>query len=135
MREMALRPFGKVYSARMRLSTKAVLLSGLIFPGLGHVTVKSYTRAALLVATSLGAMYFIAAVAGERAMAVVDKIYSGQVPATASSLSEMVAESSSGSDSTMTFSMIVLTICWIAGIVDSYRIGKALEQKAENDAQ
>lgn len=115
----------------MKTSTKAVLLSTLVFPGLGHLVVKSYWRAALLIVAALGAMYFVVAVATDRAMTVVDQIYSGQVPADAATITEMVANSSSGAgDSTASAAMFVLLACWLVGIVDSYRLGKSLDETA-----
>lgn len=113
----------------MKTSTKAVLLSALVFPGLGHLVVKSYWRAAFLIFASLVAMYFMVAVAAERAMTVVDQIYSGQVPADVAAISEIVANSSTGAgDSTANTALFVLFACWLIGIIDSCRLGKILDE-------
>jgi hypothetical protein len=112
----------------MKKPIKAALLSGLVFPGLGHLVVKAYWRATALIVTALAATAEIFNIAMKEALAVVDSINSGNVPTDADSLSALMAQSASGPDNTISnLCLIVLGVCWLIGIVDSYRLGKVLE--------
>jgi hypothetical protein len=50
----------------MTKSTKAALLSGLIFPGIGHIGLKQYLRGSILALVSLLAMSAMVKVAFQR---------------------------------------------------------------------
>jgi len=113
----------------MTKSTKAALLSGLIFPGIGHFVLKSYLRGSLLMLPALIAMSAIMKIAYQQAQAIVDRVVSGEIALEAGAISELVANSSNDSDSLISnISMLVFLACWLFGIVDSYRIGDRLEE-------
>ena len=113
----------------MQRSTKAALLSGLVFPGIGHVFLKKYARALILVVVSVLAVSEILSIAIHRAMTIVDSITSGQVPMDIGAISALVSNSVSPTDDAIgNISMIILSICWLIGIVDSYRIGASQEE-------
>lgn len=112
----------------MKKSSKAALLSGLILPGLGHLYLKQRVRGWTLVAASLAALTFVVDRAFEHAQSVVDQIFSGSVPLDSNAIAEAVANSTSTSDALLeNIAMIVLAACWLAGIIDSYRIGTTLD--------
>lgn len=114
----------------MKRSTKAALLSGLIFPGVGHLMLKQYLRASLLIVVALGAMSYIVDAAFGRALVVVDRIYSADIPVDAAALTDMVAESASGGEGLLeNAALLLLMACWLFGIVDSYRLGAATENE------
>jgi hypothetical protein len=113
----------------MTKSIKAALLSGLVFPGIGHLVLKQYLRASLLVLVALVAMSIMLNVAFQQAQTIVDRIVSGELPLETGAISAVVANSSNDSDSAISsISMIVFLACWLIGIIDSYRIGAALEK-------
>lgn len=113
----------------MKKSTKAALLSGLVFPGIGHMVLKQYRRGAVLAFAALIASSVIFTVALQHALAIVDRINSGDIPVDSGSIVEMVASSSNGADSTLAnISVFVLGACWLFGIVDSCRIGISQEK-------
>lgn len=110
----------------MKKSTKAALLSGLIFPGVGHLVLKQYLRGSVLVLVAFTAFSVAVDRAYQRALTVVDRILAGDVPADTGSLADMVSNSTSGADSFIdNAAMIVLVACWLIGIIDSYRLGVA----------
>jgi len=114
----------------MTKPTKAALLSGLIFPGIGHVFLKHYLRGAILMLPALVALSAIIKVAFQQAQAIVDRVVSGEVPLETVAISKLVAESPNDSDSLMSsISVFVFVACWLIGIIDSYRIGAALEKQ------
>lgn len=110
----------------MKKSLKAALLSGLIFPGIGHLILRKYYRGAALVVTSLVALSVVVTRAYERALHVVDRIMIGDIPMDAGSISQVVSDSASTANSLVeNVAVIVLAACWLAGIIDSYRLGAA----------
>ena len=117
----------------MKRSTKAALLSGLIFPGIGHLYLRQYLRGSVLVLAALGAFSIITHTVMQRAMTVVDQINSGQVPIDTASIAELVARSGAGADSgSGDIAIMVLGACWLIGIIDAYRLGA--EKKQGSDA-
>ena len=116
----------------MTESTKAALLSGLIFPGVGHFVLKCYLRGSLLMLPALIAMSAIMKIVYQQAQAIVDRVVSGEIALEAGAISELVANSSNDSDSLIpNISMLVFLACWLFGIVDSFRIGDRLEEVSD----
>ena len=113
----------------MTKSTKAALLSGLVFPGIGHFVLKQYVRGSILMLVALIAMSAIVRIVFQQAQAIVDRVVSGEIPLETGAISELVANSSNDSDSLIpSISVIVFFACWLIGIIDSYRVGMALEK-------
>ncbi len=113
----------------MTRSTKVALLSGLIFPGVGHMVLKQYLRGSVLMISALIASSVIVTVVIQRALTVVDHINSGDIPVETGAIAELVSNSTSGADSLIqNISVIVLGACWLIGIIDSYRLGIAQEE-------
>jgi hypothetical protein len=114
----------------VNLSTKAVLLSGLVFPGIGHLALKKYFRASVLVLASLAAVYVLTTATINQAMAVVDRINSGEVALDTQAISEAIIASSNEADNrAANASLIVLGACWLFGIVDAWRLGNAEDRR------
>jgi len=110
----------------MKRSSKAALLSGLIFPGIGHIVLKQYLRGSVLMLFALVALSVIVSSIYQRALTIVDRINSGDIPVDTGAIAEMVSKSTSGTDSLMeNIAVVVLVACWLIGIIDSYRLGVA----------
>ena len=117
----------------MKKSTKAALLSGLIFPGIGHLILKEYLRGSVLLFSSLVAMWYLVNVAYQSAMTIVERINSGDIPLDTGAIAE--AASGAGADTngiTYNIALLVLLACWLVGIFDSYRVGKEQEKQLHN---
>ncbi len=113
----------------MKRSSKAALQSGLIFPGVGHIVLKQYLRGSVLMLFSLVALSVIVTRIYQRALTIVDRINSGDIPVDTGAIAEMVSNSTSGADSfTGNVAAIVLVGCWLIAIIDSYRLGGAQEK-------
>ncbi|MGD2056238.1 MAG: hypothetical protein PVJ15_05475 [Gammaproteobacteria bacterium] len=115
----------------MRRSTKAALLSGLVFPGMGHLYLRQYVRGVLLAGGAGALLYFIVSVAMSTAFDVMEKIQSGDVPLNAESVSELVSEESQDGEESTNIASMALIVLWVIGIADSYREGRAREQAGE----
>ncbi len=114
----------------MSKASKAALLSGLVFPGAGHMLLQKYLRGSVLMIAALGASTVIIKNIVAQTLAVVDRINSGDIPADTGAIAEMVANSSSATDGfAANAAVIVLLACWLIGIVDAYRLGSAEDQR------
>jgi len=110
-------------------SSKAALLSGLVFPGIGHIVLKLYLRGSVLMLFALVALSVIVTRIYQRALTIVDRINSGDIPVDTGAIAEIVSNSASGADSFIeNIAVIVLVACWLIGIIDSYRLGVAQEK-------
>jgi len=113
----------------MKRSSKAALLSGLIFPGIGHIVLKQYLRGSVLMLFALIALSVVVTRIFQRALTIVDRINSGDIPVDTVAIAEMVSNSTSGADSFIeNTALFVLGVCWLIGIIDSYRLGVAQEK-------
>ena len=65
----------------------------------------------------------------QRALTIVDRINSGDIPIETGAIAELVSNSTTGVDSFIeNTAVIVLAACWLIGIIDSYRLGVAQEK-------
>ena len=113
----------------MSKSTKAALLSALVFPGSGHIYLKRYIPGGVLIAAALAATYHIVSIAVQNALSIVEQIQRGEVSADAISITELATQQSAANGSqSIELATIVLILCWIIGIVDAYRLGQAQDR-------
>ena len=93
------------------------------------MVLKQYLRGSALMILALIASSVIVIEVIQRALTIVDRINSGDIPVETGVIAEMVSNSTSGADSLIqNISVIVLGACWLIGIIDSYRLGIAKEQ-------
>ncbi len=94
------------------------------------MVLKQYQRGWILVLAALAALSAIVIVTTRRALAVIDSMASGEIPIDTGAISELVSNSISSTDNMIAnISLLVLVICWLIGIIDSYRLG-ALQEKS-----
>jgi hypothetical protein len=110
--------------ASMKKSIKASLISAFVFPGAGHIYLKKYFPGLLLVGVSSLGIYYLILNMVEKALQIVEKIQLGHVQADATVINQLLSNQSTGSESQLlSIATIAIAICWIIGILDSYRIG------------
>jgi hypothetical protein len=113
----------------MTKSTKAALLSGLVFPGVGHMVLKQYLRGSVLMLSALVALSVIVTKAIKQALTIVDRINSGEIPVEAGAITELASIPTSGADaSILNIAALVIGAVWIIAVVDSYRLGMIQEK-------
>jgi TM2 domain-containing membrane protein YozV len=116
----------------MKKHTKAALLSTFIFPGVGHFLLKKHIQGALLAGTALAALYFLIAKSVEKTLLVFEKIQSGEVALDAATITELVSNQTTGTETQLLrLATAALIISWLIGIVDSYRVGRAQEKEID----
>jgi len=113
----------------MSKSTKAVLLSALVFPGAGHLFLKKRIPGAALICASLAALYLIISNMLERAQQIADKILSGEVNLDEAAIAELLSRQPTvGESQPLDIAWVVLIISWLIGIVDSYRCSRTRDK-------
>jgi hypothetical protein len=117
---------------KMKRSTKAVLISGLVFPGLGHIFLRRYVVGLVLLCLAGGSIYYIAETVIDTALDVVGEIESGGMAIDSGSISQLVEERSEQTDRSASLAVWMLMACWVIGIIDSYRVGRAQERLNES---
>ncbi len=114
----------------MAKSTKAALLSALIFPGAGHFMLKRYVSSAVLAGAALSGLYYLVSETVERAMQISEKIQSGEIQIDVAEITALVSKQSTGAEAhTLNIATTVLIISWLIGIVDSYRVGQQQDKE------
>lgn len=115
----------------MSKALKAALLSGLVFPGIGHFVVKKPLKAALVMGVSIVCVYVMVAAAVDVAQELSLKIQTGEIPLDINSISQAVSEQQSqGRSVSGRWPPLLLLIAWLFGIIDSYREGRVLDKAA-----
>jgi len=114
----------------MTKSNKAALLSALVFPGVGHFFLKKYISATVLAGAAFGGIYYLLATMVERALQITAKIQTGEIPINVTGITELVSKQSTGAEAQLqNIATAVFTICWLIGIIDSYRVGRAQDKE------
>lgn len=108
----------------MNKSLKAALLSALVFPGVGHFSLKKPIQGVLLSGVSIICLYFLITTSVDIAQQLIVKVQSGEIPMDVVKMSEIVSQQLEGSGGQrINIPSYLLMICWIVGIIDSVRIG------------
>ena len=120
----------------MSNSLQAALLSGLVFPGLGQVVLKRYRRGVVLMLIVLACLSVIAAIALQRAFAILKQIESAGGAIDMDAILNAAAQSSTTSDSlVVNYVSLLLIVCWVFGVVDAYRIGRKRDLEEQSTGQ
>ncbi|MEJ2651689.1 MAG: hypothetical protein P8173_07835 [Gammaproteobacteria bacterium] len=112
----------------MKRSIKAALISGLAFPGLGHIFLKKYLVGAVLLFAAGASVYSVSVTAIDTALSVAGEIEAGEVSINEDAIGRLIEQKSQGSAKATNLSLVVLMLSWGIGVVDSYRVGKAKER-------
>ena len=107
---------------------KGAFLSGAVFPGLGQLAFKRYGRGIVLMLTTLASLVVLVVIAVQRAFAILEEIASEGGAMDMSTILSAATEASTSSDSLIfTVALLFLIVCWIAGVIDAYRIGRKID--------
>lgn len=115
----------------MKKSTKAALLSALVFPGIGHLYLKQWVVGLLLLIVAVVATGYIGTVVMGTASVIVEKIQSGAVPPDIDTITALVQQQTSGIEQSIDTAKIIWLICWVVGIAGSYWQGRAQDKAVD----
>ena len=115
----------------MKESTRGVLLSGLIYPGLGQLVLRrTFSGVLFIFLTTAGLIVLIYSII-QRVARGIDEI----LPLLANNeldfntLKELLSRHSAGGWGVETLSLIGIAGCWLAAIVHAYLVGKKFDSK------
>ena len=116
----------------MNKSMKSAVISAVVFPGAGHLFLRCYTRGIILIAISALALIEFIRRAWHEAELISAQI-SKEIDATGVvDLQSLITHATAAVDRVdngpFTIATVVFLACWLIAIVDSYRIGKQLEE-------
>jgi hypothetical protein len=114
----------------MKKSTKAALVSVLVFPGTGHMFVlRRPLRGLPYLVLALMATVFLVDYTLERSLSMMDRIASGEVALEPAAIREMLDEPPPRKTALMLqASGFILAGCWILGGLDAYILGGRSEE-------
>ncbi|SHK14431.1 hypothetical protein SAMN05216369_0657 [Marinobacter antarcticus] len=120
----------------MSKSLKAVLLSALVFPGIGHFSLKKPLQGSILSGITIVCIYFLLAAVVDIAQELALKIQSGEVPLDVIQISELVSQQLAGSNGQrVSIPSLLLVVCWVVGVIDSFRIGWSQGKTADTSSK
>jgi len=109
----------------MNQSVKAALLSALIFPGVGQISVGRKKRGWFIIGVNVVLLYFIISEIMQKAYAVVAEMQRSGSALDIESISNASAKLSGFSDNTSLNILLTLIIVgWVISVIDAYRLGK-----------
>ncbi len=117
----------------MSNAVKAMLLSGLVFPGLGQLVLKCYARGIALTLATFGCFYVLIENAVQQAVAIVGKIDISSGVVDEQAIAAAVSEAGKSSN-TAAIKLVVWTllILWLIGIVDAYIVGRRKDRQGQS---
>lgn len=108
----------------MSRSTTAVVLSALVLPGAGQLYLKHVCRGIALIGVSLVCLWMIVVQAMQQASAGLVALESENGALDATRIADVASQAASAAGSgAVSMATLVLAVCWIAGIIDAYRLG------------
>lgn len=109
----------------MNKSIKAALISGLIFPGIGQVSIGHKKRGWVIILVNSIFLYMIINEIIQQASSLVEKIQKSGVPLDYEAISNKTSEFVSFSDNSSLNTLLMLLIfSWLASVIDAYLLGK-----------
>ncbi|MGA2332077.1 MAG: DUF6677 family protein [Syntrophales bacterium] len=108
----------------MKIAIKAALLSGLVFPGLGHIYLKRYRRGLAILIPVLLCLGIIIRTVVVSALESLKAIESGGGIADMETVSNLARIDSVHSGINLNFILLFVLCCWLFSVVDAYKIGK-----------
>lgn len=112
----------------MNNAIKGMLLSGLVWPGLGQVVLKSYKRGIALMLFVLIAFIWVVVSASRQALAVLEKVASEGGAVDMESISHAASQATTAGDHLLSrLTLLLMLVCWLVGVVDAYATGRKID--------
>jgi len=118
----------------MRQATKGLLLSGLVFPGLGQLLLGRRLRGGLFIAVVL-ASTIACVVAGTRvALGILARLEASGRPIDLAAITAAATEAAGGGGVLLIEALLgLIVLCWLVALVDAYLLGRALDWRGVQD--
>ncbi len=118
----------------MKNSLKAALLSALVLPGAGQITLKRYFSGSVFALISMVALSVIVSKIIKLSSVIVAKINSGALDQSSNGLIGIVSNSMVESNTgVMNTALLIYMGVWILSILDAYRVGDLADKKLDRN--
>ena len=107
----------------MKTKTKAILISALLFPGLGHFLLKRAMRGCLFIVPTLLAIGVLLRATLALADQLATEIQNGALPLDAPLIMARIS-ASGGDDASTNLASLVLVVCWLGAILDAWWLAR-----------
>lgn len=110
-------------------TTKAVLLSAVIFPGAAHFYLKKYISGVFFSVIATVCSYLIIVNFTTRILIVFEKVRAGEIAPEFLLMIQLILKQPENPEARLSLHVwIVLIVCWLVAIADSYRIARQQER-------
>ncbi len=114
----------------MKLSMKAALYSGLLFPGAGYFVVQKKLRGSVALLVTIAGLSIIIIESIHKAQIIAEKIVSGAIQLDVKVLRQQILETPGIFNPDLLSGVyFIIGLVWFVGIVDCYRIGGIIQAK------
>ncbi|MCW9030276.1 MAG: DUF5683 domain-containing protein [Gammaproteobacteria bacterium] len=109
----------------MNQSTKAALLSALVFPGVGQIVNGHKKRGWSFIGLMMVILYLLISKIMQQASMVIAEMQKKGTPINVEEISKLSSELVSFSDNMfLNIALLLLIVTWIVSVIDAYRSGK-----------
>ena len=108
----------------MDRSSKAALLSALVFPGVGQWYLGRRLRALLFAAPALGGAWVFLSHAWVLAMSISEEIAAGRVGFDPFDIAERIHQQAAASTGATDIAAAVMIVCWAGAALDAWLLGR-----------
>ena len=109
----------------MSKTFKAILLSGLVFPGAGQIYLKKYPRGIALIVIATISVAALVTVILREAQTILEQIQAEGGVVGVDRIMELTAQAEAAGDGSLkSIAVAVLIVCWLFGVIDCYLQGK-----------
>jgi|TARA_B100001059_G_C17817075_1_gene575952 hypothetical protein len=108
-----------------KISYKVALLSGLVFPGFGYLSIKMYRKAALIIIPSIVFFVGLVQISMMKAHALMDLLIAGKVAPDMLSMLEAMQDISNLNMGWQDYAGYGFMLLWAISVLDGFRMAKA----------
>jgi len=112
----------------MKVSTKALIYSLIVFPGSGYFIAKNKIKGCIVLSISLVCLAIFMIEAFHKAQIIAEKIVLGEIPYDINVIREQIPQITGVfSYEFITATSICIGVVWIIATIDSYRVAKKFD--------
>ena len=108
----------------MKKTARAALLSGLVFPGLGQISLKRYMRGAAFMLLTAGGLTLLVFKAVRDALSILNRMEIQGAVIDFQTLLNLAVESSTSLSGSYRIPLLLIVGCWLISIIDAIRTDK-----------
>jgi len=108
----------------MRKPLKAVLISALVYPGLGHFLFKHYIAGTIILSSFSIPLLLLVGDIVTTTNQVITQVQRGEIPLDVSAISNAILMTPGSSMQTLNIYGYIMIAAWLMGILDLYRVAR-----------